>query len=319
MNNIGITRIQACSVQQVQIMSITDYIKYLQENSSKSTSEGKKCECLLSHNQQGKEAESFCVNCHQWLCHICIENHREMQITKEHLIMEYALNERVVCNKHNNRPYDYFCKQDNMHLCSECYLEHKEHEGVVKIKEYLNENGLKEINNEYAEQKDIINEENKKIKDTIIAYEDVKKAYEENKTINLINILFNNASWNLDNYYLKWNLRKNTNFIKLDNSQCQVNDTSLNNIEQIKNFFKRSYLIGENNEIKEAPLSNSDKGEETDQGIKPEKEIKPEEQKKVDMVGENNGAIYYIIGIIVIFVLASIFIIRSFQKSNIIK
>ena len=49
-------------------------------------------------------------------------------------------------------------------------------------------------------------------------------------------MLFNNASWNLDNYYLKWNLKKNTNFIQLDNAQCQVNDTSLNNIEQIKDL-----------------------------------------------------------------------------------
>ena len=317
--------------RQVQIMSITDYIKYLQENSSKTTSKGKKCECLLSHNQQGNEAESFCVHCHQWLCHICIQNHREMQITKDHLIMEYSLNEKVVCDKHNNRPYDYFCTQDNMHLCSECYLEHKEHQGVVKIKEYLNEGGFKQINNEFAEQKKKINEENKKIKDTIVALlekqiEDVKKAYEENKTINdnlhnLINVLFNNASWNLDNYYLKWNLKKNTNFIQLDNAQCQVNDTSLNYIEQIKNFFKRSYLIGENSEIKDkeiVPLIDLNKGEETDKEIKQEKKINPVKQKNVDIAGKNNNCIYYIVYIIVIVVFA-IFVRSLFSKSNIIK
>ena len=120
-------------------------------------------------------------------------------------------------------------------------------------------------------------------------------------------MLFNNASWNLDNYYLKWNLKKNTNFIQLDNAQCQVNDTSLNNIEQIKNFFKRSYLISENSEIKDkeiVPLIDLNKGEETDKIIKQEKKINPVKQKNVDIAGKNNNCIYYIVYIIVIVVSA---------------
>ena len=122
-------------------------------------------------------------------------------------------------------------------------------------------------------------------------------------------------------FYLKWNLKKNTNFIQLDNAQCQVNDTSLNNIEQIKNFFKRSYLIGENSEIKDKeinPLIDLNKGEETDKEIKQEKKINPVKQKNVDIAGKNHNCIYYIVYIIVIVVFA-IFVRSLFSKSNIIK
>ena len=313
--------IECTNCNQTQSMPITEYISFLENQAKKNDSNGKYCECRPSHNKEGKKAERFCVQCHQWLCNECTKIHYEIKATKEHFLIEYSFNEKVMCGIHPTRPYDYFCKKDNKHLCSECYNEHKDHEGLVKIKEFVNNEDLVEINTKIAEQKERIEKENEKIKNTIVdllkeQIKEVEEAYEENKTINnnlynLISKLYDNASFNLDNYYIRWNLRKNTHFNN-NESHCKLNDTSIDNIQNIVQYFKTNFFVSSNDGLGHENIKqeneDANKGEETDKG-----EVKEEDKKENNIVKENKTSYCSHFIRIIIYFFLSIFTSVSFN------
>ncbi|XP_061577103.1 transcription intermediary factor 1-alpha-like [Cololabis saira] len=80
------------------------------------------------------EAAGFCVDCAEYLCAICVEAHRRVKFTKDHIIRQItevhgvSAQTSMLCNIHRQEPLKLFCETCDLLTCRDCQLsEHKDH------------------------------------------------------------------------------------------------------------------------------------------------------------------------------------------------
>lgn len=118
--------IQCICFSQNQNYLIDNYLDQI-ENNQLSTGKCKK------HNRESKH---YCVNCFEWLCEICLVNHKaELRSSKNHSLSRYELQNR--CLQHNNN-YSKYCHSCKINICSNCN-NHNSHKTTVLISIEINE------------------------------------------------------------------------------------------------------------------------------------------------------------------------------------
>jgi len=88
-------------------------------------------------------ADSYCMNCNEWLCEVCVSAHQRVKVTKDHIIqekskasspdgnnsMENITKEKpLFCKVHPSEKLKLFCANCDKLTCRDCQLvEHKDH------------------------------------------------------------------------------------------------------------------------------------------------------------------------------------------------
>ncbi|KAG8434177.1 hypothetical protein GDO86_012523 [Hymenochirus boettgeri] len=79
-------------------------------------------------------ANSYCVECTEWLCETCVEAHQRVKYTKDHTIKVKSTSKKdsqreVYCPLHKNEPLMLFCEMCDTLTCRDCQLQgHKDHQ-----------------------------------------------------------------------------------------------------------------------------------------------------------------------------------------------
>ncbi|KAH3787691.1 hypothetical protein DPMN_165818 [Dreissena polymorpha] len=90
------------------------------------------CEpCNYVDNTNKKECNGFCVECTEYLCSDCIQDHKKNKITRQHVVLQkddlpvdispfLQLKEMSQCISHRGRKVEFECADHNKLLCSLC-------------------------------------------------------------------------------------------------------------------------------------------------------------------------------------------------------
>ena len=76
-----------------------------------------------------KTSVSWCVNCEESLCTDCTENHRAMNMSRSHHLIDISKKPTETqmtaqsCLKHDELPFEYFCIDHDVICCKECLVE----------------------------------------------------------------------------------------------------------------------------------------------------------------------------------------------------
>ncbi|XP_002937648.1 transcription intermediary factor 1-beta isoform X1 [Xenopus tropicalis] len=79
-------------------------------------------------------ANSYCVECTEWLCETCVEAHQRVKYTKDHTIKVKSSSKKeteraVYCPLHKNEPLMLYCESCDTLTCRDCQLQgHKDHQ-----------------------------------------------------------------------------------------------------------------------------------------------------------------------------------------------
>ncbi|XP_018080126.1 tripartite motif containing 28 L homeolog isoform X2 [Xenopus laevis] len=79
-------------------------------------------------------ANSYCVECTEWLCETCVEAHQRVKYTKDHTIKVKSSSKKeaegtVYCPLHKNEPLMLYCETCDTLTCRDCQLQgHKDHQ-----------------------------------------------------------------------------------------------------------------------------------------------------------------------------------------------
>lgn len=133
------------------------------------------------------------------------------------------------CTKHNNQSFKYYCSQCKINICYKCLPDHKEHKGLLKIKEFtISErklqkklthafNTLKILDSYKKIKNDMINDLVRQINSLETAYDECIK--NNNIIVNIIEQLINSYNREKPNFFTISNLKANSeiNLIKLPN------------------------------------------------------------------------------------------------------
>lgn len=87
---------------------------------------------ICSVCEDENEAEYFCEHCSDLLCEECVDAHKVVKYTKEHVIKEISemsdisnlIQKRYFCTQHNEKSLDAFCIKCQQSVCSECVSKH---------------------------------------------------------------------------------------------------------------------------------------------------------------------------------------------------
>ena len=104
-------------------------------------------------------ANSYCMNCNEWLCETCVRAHQRVKVTKDHIIQEKLSSDSLglktsdnglikekplFCKVHPSEQLKLFCANCDKLTCRDCQLvEHKDHryqfidEAALKHREIL--------------------------------------------------------------------------------------------------------------------------------------------------------------------------------------
>ncbi|XP_064603397.1 E3 ubiquitin-protein ligase TRIM33-like isoform X2 [Liolophura sinensis] len=92
--------------------------------------------------EENQDATSFCTECMEWLCEQCVQAHRRVRVTKDHLIQAkekvqaqgnghsslQGKDRFMACKLHQHEPLKLYCETCDTLTCRDCQLlEHKEH------------------------------------------------------------------------------------------------------------------------------------------------------------------------------------------------
>ncbi|KAM4650661.1 transcription intermediary factor 1-beta [Discoglossus pictus] len=80
-------------------------------------------------------ANSYCIECTEWLCETCVEAHQRVKYTKDHTVKvtggakSAEVEHAVYCPVHKNEPLMLFCDTCDTLTCRDCQLQgHKDHQ-----------------------------------------------------------------------------------------------------------------------------------------------------------------------------------------------
>ncbi|XP_073518194.1 transcription intermediary factor 1-beta [Phyllobates terribilis] len=79
-------------------------------------------------------ANSYCIECTEWLCETCVEAHQRVKYTKDHTVKVTGGSKKeaehiVYCPIHNEEPLMLFCDTCDTLTCRDCQLQgHKDHQ-----------------------------------------------------------------------------------------------------------------------------------------------------------------------------------------------
>ncbi|XP_073422649.1 transcription intermediary factor 1-beta [Dendrobates tinctorius] len=79
-------------------------------------------------------ANSYCIECTEWLCETCVEAHQRVKYTKDHTVKVTSGSKKedehiVYCPIHNEEPLMLFCDTCDTLTCRDCQLQgHKDHQ-----------------------------------------------------------------------------------------------------------------------------------------------------------------------------------------------
>jgi len=141
------------------IMNVIDYLSTV--NNLTTTN--------MCHYHSEKKSEYFCINCENWLCNECFDNHSNEICTKE--FDNKNDSELYFCEKHNSKKI-YLCKKCLIIFCKSCFIHHNtrnkiKHKGA-NIEYYLTEQKIKAKYNKYQLYMDNISELKSAMKDELL-------------------------------------------------------------------------------------------------------------------------------------------------------
>ncbi|XP_053308226.1 transcription intermediary factor 1-beta-like [Spea bombifrons] len=79
-------------------------------------------------------ANSYCVECAEWLCETCVDAHQRVKYTKDHTVKVTSTSKKeaeraVYCPLHKHEPLMLFCETCDTLTCRDCQLQtHKDHQ-----------------------------------------------------------------------------------------------------------------------------------------------------------------------------------------------
>ena len=141
------------------IMNIIDYLSTVNNLTNKN----------MCHYHSEKKSEYFCINCENWLCNECFDNHSNEICIKE--FNNKNDSELYFCEKHNSKKI-YLCKKCMIAFCKTCFIHHNtrnkiKHKGE-NIEYYLTEQKIKAKYNKYQLYMDNISELKNAMKDELL-------------------------------------------------------------------------------------------------------------------------------------------------------
>ncbi|XP_035828446.1 E3 ubiquitin-protein ligase TRIM33 isoform X2 [Aplysia californica] len=88
--------------------------------------------------EEGQQAESYCMQCEEWLCDSCVDAHKRVRITKDHVISpkdqvkvvtsKSPWEQLMTCKQHKQEQLKFFCEKCEKLTCRDCQLlDHKDH------------------------------------------------------------------------------------------------------------------------------------------------------------------------------------------------
>ena len=135
-------------------------------------------------NDETEIAESYCIDCNEFLCKGCANAHKKSKLSNHHKLLEsdkmpkkkFVLSCDNTCSRHDGKFLEYFCKSHNEICCTSCVtLEHRS----CKL-EYFSEKAMGfESGKDYRALKDRIQKMKQKIsgmKDKIHSCQDEAKS-----------------------------------------------------------------------------------------------------------------------------------------------
>ncbi|CAG5133116.1 unnamed protein product [Candidula unifasciata] len=93
---------------------------------------------LCTACEENQEAGFYCLQCEEWLCDSCVDAHKRVRVTKDHVIspkneVKVVINKSpweqlMMCKQHRQEQLKFFCEKCEMLTCRDCQLmDHKEH------------------------------------------------------------------------------------------------------------------------------------------------------------------------------------------------
>jgi hypothetical protein len=106
------------------------------ENTSQSTNMCEVCTATGKAEATKRQANVYCVECQEKLCHSCADVHRNSKMLRGHTLLGIDDCEKLkdrsllasVCDKHDSQPLDVFCCTCRTSICNTCReMSHKQH------------------------------------------------------------------------------------------------------------------------------------------------------------------------------------------------
>ncbi|XP_002155989.2 E3 ubiquitin-protein ligase TRIM33 isoform X1 [Hydra vulgaris] len=112
----------------------------IESTQSQGNSEAENHQCTSCDDRS--PAGSYCMNCNEWLCKVCVTAHQRVKVTKDHIIQSQSSSEHspvgtsnpqtkekpLFCKVHPHEQLRLFCANCDKLTCRDCQLvEHKDH------------------------------------------------------------------------------------------------------------------------------------------------------------------------------------------------
>ncbi|XP_072281527.1 transcription intermediary factor 1-beta [Pyxicephalus adspersus] len=120
----------SCKNQCLQRDLVDNY--FLREDSS--SDQGSETIQRCTSCEDNAIANSYCVECTEWLCETCVEAHQRVKYTKDHTVKVKGGSQKesehtVFCPVHKQEPLMLFCDTCDTLTCRDCQLQgHKDHQ-----------------------------------------------------------------------------------------------------------------------------------------------------------------------------------------------
>ena len=112
----------------------------IESTQSQGNSEAENHQCTSCDDRS--PAGSYCMNCNEWLCKVCVSAHQRVKVTKDHIIQSQSSSDHspvgasnsqtkekpLFCKVHPHEQLRLFCANCDKLTCRDCQLvEHKDH------------------------------------------------------------------------------------------------------------------------------------------------------------------------------------------------
>jgi len=123
--------------------SLKNSIQHQQQREQKQQKQKKKKQKLMCLDGEN-EATSYCLDCQDYFCEICIRSHKTMKMSKHHQIIPINemkdedhlnsnsnSNNQLYCQIHQQKELELFCDDCKLPICPMCVEEHPSHKILI--------------------------------------------------------------------------------------------------------------------------------------------------------------------------------------------
>lgn len=214
--------------------------------------------CTIKKEHSTFKADSYCVNCKQWLCELCYNEHKSILKQRNDFIITKQLHVDNTCKAHPECLFKYYCKQCKIPLCKLCMKKYHSFHDVMDfdlITKEINDTNTKSIKQSFddiilrnrSNKNVLIDCLEKEIDELIQLKHDLKDAYKKNKSNNkIIQELFGyvHLTFQLLNPLSVFELFMNRlNSFNVNENSMELEGDMKSNVKKCIEFFKANYIV----------------------------------------------------------------------------